>query len=268
MIVEADGDVIKLKGPLERDHSDLVRTTLSMTLRQHPTGVIIDLGKLTTITPQGAETLQNAIDFVLDHDKARIIFVNVPQAIEDTMRQVPEVRSQMAISESIESARQSIDLLFTEDRKESPKREKFHRTILVCLSNKLGDEHTMALTHELATATPSKVIVVMPVVVPRELPLQAQVAEEEEIAIDKIECAKSKLEKLSIPHEVRLERTRDLSTLLAELAEEVDASHVVIGITADESNLDETTAMVAKLLSKVKRSLVFAKAAEKVHVPY
>lgn len=264
MIVHPYDDVIQLSGPLEFDYSEAMETAIAMILERHPSGVIFDCSEITHITEEGAETFQSAIDFVLHH-RARLIFAAVPKHVEQAMRKVPEVRSQMATSDSVEEARQSLDVLAGCATSGNGKKV-CTRQILVCLCPNSYDEHVMDVTQELISTLPAKITLLMPVVVPRELPLQAPLPAVEQEAGLFAERARKSLSEQQMPYEIRLERTRDLPSLVSEIAEEVDAAHVVVGVDPREKEEDEMTKMFHNLLDKVERPLMFVRGRAKATV--
>ena len=115
MIVESYEDVIILSGALRSNFWETIHTAISLTLKRHPTGVIIDCSGITEITPDGAETFHDAIDFVAAHKRARIVVAAVSEEMLEVLRSVPEVRSQLPIAETVEAARKSLDLLVEND---------------------------------------------------------------------------------------------------------------------------------------------------------
>src|SRR4051794_2917253 len=104
MIVESYEDVIILSGALRSNYWETLHTAISLTLKRHPSGVIIDCSGLTEATPEGAETFRDVMEYIHGHD-ARVIVAAVPSKVYEVLRTVPEVRSQLAITESVEEAR-------------------------------------------------------------------------------------------------------------------------------------------------------------------
>lgn len=262
MIVESSEDIIRLSGPVRINYWEAIHTAIALTLERHPSGVIIDCGQITDLTPEGALTFQAAIDYVLEHEDARLIFANVPDEVQEVMRQVPQVRSQMVVVDTVEQARTSLDLLAEDPRAkkkgEKPKRA-FDRTILTCLCPSEFDPHVLDITLELVSDLPAKVVLLMPIVVPREHPLQAPMHDVECKAQSFAEKAKAMLDERNIAYDLRLQRTRDLSTVVEEVSDEIDAAHVVISVAANHHEDEEMTRVFHTLLEKVNRSLLFVR---------
>lgn len=267
MIVESYEDVIVLSGALRSNFWETIHTAISLTLKRHPSGVIIDCSGITEVTADGAETFHDAIDFVNEHDRARIIVAAVPPEVLEVLRSVPEVRSQLPIAASVAEARKSLDLLSVSE--EPPRKRKepvkpYSRQILACMNgDRAGDLHVLSITKELSAAKPAKVVILLPIVVPRDLPLQAPMPEIEDRAVEMADVSHKELTELSMVHETRLERTRDLPTLLQEVAQEIDAEHVVVAIRPDQAGDDASQRMIRSVIEKVDRSLIFARAPRK-----
>ncbi|MDI9635550.1 hypothetical protein QPK87_14210 [Kamptonema cortianum] len=264
MIVESLEDVIVLSGALRANFWETVQTAIALTLKRHPTGVIIDCSGITEISEEGAKTFQDTIGYVLEHDRARIIFAAVPPNVMEILRNVPEVRSQLAVTKSVEEARASLDLLVGDSeglkkRREGPK--SFNRHILAVLSPNAFDQHVVEVTRELLSDNYCKVVMLIPIVVPRELPLQAPMVEAESKAKEFVVAAIDAFKEDGVPHEVRLERTRDIPSLVQEVAQEIDAAHVVVGLAADHGQDEATSKIFYTLLERVNRSLIFVRAA-------
>ncbi|HXH61436.1 MAG TPA: hypothetical protein VNI20_08765 [Fimbriimonadaceae bacterium] len=265
MIVESYEDVIVLTGALRSNFWETIHTAISLTLKRHPTGVIIDCSGISEITPEGAETFHDAINFVSEHERARIVVAAVPENVLSVMRSVPEVRSQLPIAASVEEARSSLDLL-TEDQKE-PKRKKkepelreYDRTIVAVLTGDDTDSELLHVTKEFVSTLAAKVVLLFPILVPRNLPLQAPMPEIEKRAVDAIDAGKERLMEYRTTHEVRLERARDLPSLIQEVSQKEDAAWVIMALPLmREGSADEATRLVSSLMAKVEAPLVFVR---------
>jgi anti-anti-sigma regulatory factor len=263
MIVEYYEDVIILSGELRSNFWETIHTTITLLLRRHPTGVIIDCSGITEITSEGAETFQDVLGYVKAHEGARIIVAAVPEHVSAVLRLVPEVRSQLAMATTVEEARRSLDLLLKDDSKKE-KRQRgptmvVDRTILACLTAEASDTQVLHVTEELVRSHPAKVYLTIPVIVPRELPIGAPMPGIEEAALEAIEKAKQVLQKSNVPFEVKLERARDLSALLHEVSEEIEANYVVVALPDSNEMENRCAEMVQSVLHRVKRPLLFVR---------
>jgi len=95
--------------------------------------------------------------------------------------------------------------------------------------------------------------------VPRELPIAAPMPGIEEAALDAIEKAKLVLQKSNVPYEVKLERARDLSALLHDVSEEIEANYVVVALPDSNDMENRCAEMVQSVLHRVKRPLLFVR---------
>lgn len=264
MIVESYDDVIVLTGALRSNFWEAIQTAISLTLKRHPTGVIIDCSGITEMTADGGETFHDAIDFVNEHDHARIVVAAVPAHILEVLRSVREVRSQLPIAETVEDARNSLDLL-VEDEEETPKKKKkrgqatrqYDRTIVAILSGDESDIELMHVTKEFVSTLPAKVVLLYPIVVPRDLPLQAPMPKIEQRAVEAIDMSKTRMREHKTAYEVRLERTRDLPSLIHDVSEEVDAARVIFAFSRrSPEKIEEGMKLLQHIMQKVTRPIV------------
>jgi anti-anti-sigma regulatory factor len=263
MIVESYEDVIVLSGSLRSNFWETIHTAVSLTLKRHPTGVIIDCSGITDITPEGAETFVDAIRFVEEHDQARIVVAAVPSHVKEVLRQVPDVRSQLPEAATVEEARRSLDLLVEQEdlgrkRRKEPSKP-FDRIIVGVVSRDEGDSHMLHVVEEMVESLPAKVVLVAPVVVPRDKPVTAPMPAEEETAAKSLEAGKTRLQSRGIPCDIRLERTRELSTLIHEVGEELNAAHIVVGLGSDLKGDESYVKVLKSVIERVKRPLVIVR---------
>lgn len=266
MIVESYEDVIVLTGALRSNFWETIHTAISLTLKRHPTGVIIDCSGITEMTEEGAETFHDAIDYVTEHDRARIVVAAAPQHVLDVLRLVPEVRSQLPIAKSVDDARRSLDLLVEADHETKKKRRReqefreYERTVVAIVCGDDSDAELLKVVREFASTNPVKVVVLFPIVVPRNLPLQAPMPEQESMATKAIDAAKKTLTEIRIAHEAKVEHARDLPTLIHEIAEASDAAYVMFAFSQrSPEKLEEGVRLVGSILQKVTRPIIFVR---------
>jgi len=263
MIVESYEDVVILSGPLRSNFWETIHTAISLTLKRHPTGVIIDCGGITEITPGGAETFHDAIDFVKEHERARIVLAAVPDHVMEVLRQVPEVRSQLPVVASVEEARCSLDLLVREEdggkKKKKETLRAYDRHIVAVISGDASDEQMFNVTEELVDTMPAKVVLLYPIVVPRDLPLTSPMPKEETYAAQVLDEGSKRMAKSGTPVEIRLERTRDIPTVLQDVAMEYNAAHVIVGLASDVKGDDEYLKVLKAVIERVKKPLMIVR---------
>jgi hypothetical protein len=265
VIVESYEDVIVLTGALRSNFWETIHTAISLTLKRHPTGVVIDCSGITEITETGAETFQDAIEFVSEHVHARIVVAAVPQHVLEVLRSVPEVRSQLPIAATVEDARRSLDLLVEDEHAQKKKRREpevrgYEGTLVAVLTGDESDEDLLAVTDELISTLPAKVVLLFPIIVPRNLPLQAPMPESETNAVRTLEMAKAHMLRTKTAHEARVEHGRDYPSLIQAVTEEVDAERVVFAFSRrSPEKMDEGLKLIGSIMHKVTRPIVIVR---------
>ncbi len=265
MIIESYGDVIVLTGALRSNFWETIHTAISLTLKRHPTGVIIDCSGITEITEAGAETFHDAIEYVNEHDRARIVVAAVPPAVLEVLRSVPEVRSQLPIAATVEDARRSLDLLVTDEneprkKRKDPEHREYNRTVVAVLSGDESDQDLLEVTDEIVNNMPAKVVLLYPIIVPRNLPLQSPMPEVESTAVKTIEMAKAHMLKTKTAHEARVEHGRDYPSLIQSIVEEVDAARVIFAFSRrSPEKMEEGLRLVGAIMHKVTRPIVIVR---------
>lgn len=258
MIVESYEDVVILTGALRSNFWETIHTAVSLILKRHPEGVIIDCSNLTECTPEGAETFHDAMDFI-NANEGRVIVAAVPDAVMEVLKTVPEVRSQLPIAATIEQARSSLNLIAKPDGKKRKRDVTGLRKLLVCLVGKPSDSQAISTAISLANDGGIEVILVFAILMPRELPLQAPMPKEEEAAAKAFSSAVKAFEETEIPVSERVERARDLASAIEMVQEEIALSGVVVGLPPEDETPDQTIKLVRSVLSKVTAPIVFTR---------
>jgi anti-anti-sigma regulatory factor len=258
MIVESYEDVISLSGALRSNFWDTLHTAISLTLKRHPSGVILDCSGLTEVTPAGGQTFRDVMEFIHNHD-ARVIVAAVPPKVLEVLRSVSEVRSQIALADSVEDARRSLDLLAESAGKPGRRRPIERQSkIVVCITGEDIDAEALHLAVQLGEAREAELHLVFIVLVPRDLPLTAPLAREERTATEAIDKAKAVLDKTIrfVPH---VERGRDLASALHDLIEETKASLLVLPLSPASSEVDNNARMMKSVLTKIREEVIFVR---------
>ncbi len=255
MIVESYEDVILLSGALRSNFWDTIHTAISLTLRRHPTGVIIDCSGISECTPAGAETFRDAMQFLERHD-ARVIVAAVPVPVLDVLKSVPEVRSQLAVAESVEAARRSLDLLVEPEKKKGkPPRERLGKVVLFITAEGLCAE-AYDLAEQTADALHAEIVLAYVVVVPRDLPIQAPLPSQEEAAVKALEAAKAELAKRQVACSAVLERGRDSGTALQQVMEESGGLQLLLPLHCEEDAVEGDLKLIRSVFGKISRPIV------------
>lgn len=266
MIIESYEDTIILSGAIRSNFWEAIHTAISLTLKRHPSGVIIDCSGLTEANAAGAETFRDAMDFIQKHD-ARIIVAAVPDPIMDVLKSVPEVRSQLAVAKSVESARRSLDLLHEEEeqttrRKKRPVPENAHK-LLVCLYTGTSveeDDAAMDIAGKIADSQPTDIHLVCVLLVPRHLPLTAPMEASEEASLKAVQRAEQFFDARDVTYVSQVERARDVASALGELLSQFEAEEVVLPLMRDSLKKEDNIKLVESVLGRITRPVVFVRA--------
>jgi hypothetical protein len=259
MIVESYEDVIILSGALRSNFWETLHTAISLTLKRHSSGVIIDCSGLTEATPEGAQTFRDVMEFIHKQD-ARVIVAAVPEHVLPVLRSVAEVRSQLAIAVSVDDARRSLDLV-TED-KPAKKRQGTAASsdnIVVLLTGQDFDAEALRIASQIGTQREAKLHLVYIVQVPRDLPLTSPLPKEEAIASGAIDKCKALLRDRHIAYVPHVERGRDIASALEDVLDDVKANLAVISLSPSASDVETNAKVVRSILLKVDQEVVFVR---------
>lgn len=265
MIVESYEDVIALSGALHSNQWDTLHTAISLLLKRHPEGVVIDCSGLTDCNMMGADTFHNVINFLKNHD-ARVIVAAVPAPVMHWIKQVPDVRSQLPIAPSVEAARNSLYLLNDRDADDYiPTKKKKNRVeatnqFLVVLNGTECDKWVLSTAREMGDGMNAMISVMFPIIVPRDMPLQSPMPEIEIIAQKLLNDTNQALEKAHFQHEVYVERARDIPSAIQDVLKTYPATHVIVGLPQCDGEHDQVAAKLIKLtLEKVSSAVIFVR---------
>lgn len=266
MIVESYQDIIILSGSLESNHWETIHTAISLTLRRHPSGVIIDCSGMTHMSAAGAETFHDAMDFIRHHD-ARIILAAVPEQIMEVLKTVPEVRSQLPVVPTVEAARRSLDLGHEVEDDLGKKKKKLvapenARDVVVCLyigTSIEEDDAAMRVASNIADSFPSEIHLVCALVVPRHLPLQAALEESERSAAHAMDRAKRFFDDRQIAHLDRIERARDVAGAILEVLTDIDPELIILPLSRNEMKSEDNLSIVRSVTAKILKPVVFVR---------
>ncbi len=261
MIIETYEDVIVISGSLKSNQWDTIHTAISLNLRRHPQGVILDCSGLVDANEAGIETFRSVMKFLEGHD-ARVIVASVPPQISEVLRKVSDVRSQLPIAANVEEARKSL-YFFTdgEVEDEDHKKKKPSSTIrsnysfLVVVNANECDKHVVSTAREMAEGLQASVHLVYPLIVPRHLPLQSVLAEEEELALRALRANSKVFEREELPFEMHLERGREIAATIEDAAERVSATHIIIGLP-DEEHQNHDLGMVRTMRRTIRTAIM------------
>lgn len=260
MIIESYEDVIVLSGALRSNFWESVHTAISLLLKRHPTGVIIDCDAISECTPAGADTFIDIMNFIDEHE-ARIIVARVPQHVMEVLRSVPEVRSQLPIAKTVDEARRSLDLLAVSEEEGKKKKSAPATTSKVALfvSGESSDRAGAFAAIRMAEIMRAEVVLIYVIIVPRDLPEQAPLPDKEERALLAISEVKPLFEQDGIPTSAKIQRGRDIGAALDSAMEEIDAMTLVVALSTSSADLETEMKLVRSVMQKVEQAVMFVR---------
>lgn len=227
MIIQAKGDVIRLRGSLVENQWPAIKSAVNLLLDEHPGGVIIDANGLTDITEAGARTFIDASNFI-QAQSARIIVAGVPDHILEELRAIPGIRSQLVMAPTVEEARASLEaggMAADAERRARP-------SVLVPL---LGLWHrALGFAGAEAVARRAEIHLLYVLQVPRNLPLGAPMPGQELEAQQSLAEAEKVLRKRGIPIRKSSTRARDMMEGAAKFAAETHPDLVVLAYSKED----------------------------------
>ncbi|MDR3709805.1 MAG: universal stress protein [Capsulimonadaceae bacterium] len=244
MIIDARGDVVTLSGKLEKNLWLSIQAAAELLLRQHPNGILIDASKITSCSPEGARTFLDGIEYIERH-RARIVLCQVPELVMAVIRTVPGVRSAVPTAPTCEEARASLDLALRTRVNEKLRRAEGGvqppAVLVPVVQGTMSVKDALGLAQVIGTEIGHDAhggqIKVLPriqlsyiLVVPRSLPLNTPLTEEETEARSLLNEA----EEFATTHDLNMSagvaRTRDAVEEIVGLARTLNAAKMVIAV--------------------------------------
>lgn len=265
MIVEVRGDVVWLEGHLESNLWPAIKAAVNLSLKRHPKGIILDCSRLLSCSDDGVITFVHAMDYIHSVG-ARVLISCVPDEILEKIRETQGVRSQLPIAKTLEEARASLNL---ETMFASPgESTRGDKVLLVPVLEILDISGGVSLAKELAKAVHSEIHLAYFLEVPKSLPIGAPLPEAEALAQKKLKEAealfappdKKQAKKAGeprvslVPH---VERTREVSAGILNLAKQLNASVIIISTSrAPDMDNEQLEHIVSTLLLKAPCEVV------------
>ena len=226
MIIEARDDVVMLEGALERNLWLTIQAAANLLLRSHVQGIIIDGSALTCCSPEGAKTFRDAMNYI-ERYHARIVVSGLSDETIQTIKTIPGVRSRLPIAANLEEAR--ISLKLTAPGK-IPGAAHRAANILLPLLGTASPEAMLPLSCRLAKAEGPKAHVHLLYIleIPRALPLNAPLPEEEAIAAKVVGEAEAIVRRAGLTPVTHVTRARDIGEEIILQAERLGANILIL----------------------------------------
>jgi len=238
LIIEAREDTIILRGSIKTNIWPAIQAAAALLLENHPTGIIIDCSALEKITPKGAETFADAFRYIQERDARIVVAALLPELLE-IGKEVPGVRSQLPLANTVDEARASLEL-----EEITPERGKARLAAIVPV---LGDWRS-AVYHaaKLAMGQSTEIHLVDLIKVPRALPIGTPLPEREASGQVRLEAAKALVGELGLKGFSHVERVRAKANGFLEFVGQLHADYAVISIDrldSSEPYMDDSEAM-------------------------
>ncbi|HEY3297796.1 MAG TPA: STAS domain-containing protein, partial [Armatimonadota bacterium] len=221
MIIQTKGDVIRLKGSLVENQWPAIRSAVALLLDGYPRGVIVDASGLTDISEAGARTFLDASSFIQAHN-ARVVVAGLPEQLLEEIRKIPGVRSQLAVTVSIDEARASLESGGTY----TPPARNVGAAILVPLIGSWQKALEYAVNQSVASRAEIQLLHIIQV--PRNLPLGVPVPELERAAQQSLDEAEKACKRRGVKIRKFATRARDVVEGAAKFATETGPKVVIV----------------------------------------
>ncbi len=238
MIIETKDDVVKLSGSLTRNQWMTIKAAANLLLTNHPEGIIVDCSYLDSISEDGAKTFLEAMRDI-EAAKSRILVVSLPQQVLAVCKTVPGVRSQLPIADTIEDARASLRMAgrpgALADKRSGGSSDSSKRItrILVPIVANMELTYGAALAARLSRGQRADIRLVYFLEVPRTLPLNAPLVDEEQSAQKMLRDAVERARLEGAAAKEHVERVRDASEGILAAAKNYQVDILVLGATTE-----------------------------------
>jgi anti-anti-sigma regulatory factor/nucleotide-binding universal stress UspA family protein len=279
MIIEARQDVVSLSGSLQTNLWPAIQAAAHLALRSYPNGILIDASQITTCSEDGALTFLDAMQYIQMH-RARILLCHPPPAVLEKLKQIPEVRSQLPIAQSCEEGRASLKLASDARRRARDERMGVGggpirpRVVAVPLyEGCTAIEATIGMALLTGSLEPSGkwdasddrkriapvIRLVYALEVPRAMPLNAPMTEEEEYAGKLIDKAVHVCQTAGVECRSIVARCRDIGDEVASQAADIGAEIIIIPLPAPNAPDRERLELIAETILQRARCEVLVK---------
>jgi anti-anti-sigma regulatory factor/nucleotide-binding universal stress UspA family protein len=239
MIIETKDDVVRLSGSLTRNQWMTIKAAANLLLTNHPEGIIVDCSQLSSISEDGAKTFLEAMRDI-EAAKSRILVVSLPQQVLAVCKTVPGVRSQLPIADTIEDARASLRMAnrpgaLRDKKPATTDPAKRTTNILVPIVANMELTYGAVLAARVSRGSRADIRLVYFLEVPRTLPLNAPLVEEEQSAQKMLRQAVESARSEGAVASEHVERVRDAGEGILAAAKNYQVEILVLGATTEPS---------------------------------
>lgn len=248
MIVETRGDVLKLRGVLNKDHWLTVKAALTLLLRDHPVGVIVDCNDLLECTGKGILTFREAARFTGER-RGKIVFTGLSLELKEQLLKDTLLRSGLLVAPTVEEARSA----FQEGRAFHPLAGP-KGVCMVALTDETLSPLLLDQIPKLARIGGSQVYLAFFLVVPPALPMDAPMAAQEERIKNLLDQLQGAIVKEKVQVSSGIIRARRVDVEFSRETRRLNPSLLLIPVLSDIS--ETALAMVRFALALEKTEVV------------
>ncbi len=226
MIIYAKDDIVALTGALTKNEWLSIKAAANLLLREHPEGIIVDCEGLENVTEEGARTFLHALRDTQSAD-ARIVVANVPRAVQETIQDVPGVRSRVPFAASLEEARASL-------KSSASQAVDGQQCVVVPVFEGVDTSRAIEITSGLSRESDVPPLLLLYCLeVGRALPIGAPLPEQEAAAAALLEEAAAQAASFGLSASTQVARMRELGDGLLHEIVKHNASLVIISAGAE-----------------------------------
>lgn len=223
MIVEAREDTVRLYGDLRENQWLTIKAVTNLLLRKHPAGIIIDCTHLGHVTEDGADTFLQAIQYIEAAD-ARIVMAELPADVLSTLRTVPGLRSRLPVSATVDEARRSLRIGGRADVSDAAE----GTGILVPFLFAGASEHATTTACRLGKESRADIHLAYILTVPRTMPLNAPLPEDEARAGEVLDACEAIVKKYGLRPFRHILRARDRNEAVLSAVDELKIKTLIL----------------------------------------
>lgn len=251
MIIYAKDDIVALTGALTKNEWLSIKAAANLLLREHPEGIIVDCEGLENVTEDGARTFLNALRDTQSAD-ARIVVANVPRAVQETIQEVPGVRSRVPFAASLEEARASL-------KSSASQVVDGQQCVMVPVLEGLDTSRAIEIASDLSRGSDAPLLLLYCIEVGRALPIGAPLPEQEAAAAALLEEAAAQAARAGLAASTHVARVRELGDGLLHEIVKHNASLVIISVGAERFADPVFAGLVDILLTRSPGNVLIAR---------
>ena len=244
MIIEARKEILSLAGALTENHWLTLKAAANLLLKRFPQGIIIEGSSIIHCTPEGVETFKDAFAYI-HKQGSRIVFCQLPAEVQNIIQEIPEARSQFAITNSIEEARTSLGLDTLKFEKSSLDRYK----ILIPVFKGIDTKKSIQICSKMAREERAQVYLLYLLEIPLTKPMDTPLPHIENAAKEILEICQKRIQREGFKSSSEIKRVRNISDGIIQATNLLEADIMILSINKQQGlSWDPLSSPLFKLL--------------------